>query len=122
MFTLRVGVGGVAGAFADRDAVPDGDRVGSDEDVFDEQPQDALTFLDGGDFGLGVELGEESFQVGGEFEVGVAVGELGVEGLDLVSRQYSIKPPLPGVSQARKSDSMGPSSARLGCSPLKRQR
>jgi len=40
MFTLRVGVAGglsVAGdAFAQRDAVPDGDLLGSDEDVLDE--------------------------------------------------------------------------------------
>jgi RNA-directed DNA polymerase len=35
MFTLRVGVGSFAGAFADGDAVPDGDRVRADEDVFD---------------------------------------------------------------------------------------
>src|ERR671921_1388103 len=41
MFTLRVGVAGVlsvAGdAFAQRDAMPDGDLLGSDEHVFDEQ-------------------------------------------------------------------------------------
>src|SRR5690349_8311914 len=41
MFTLRVGVAGmlsVAGdAFAERDAVPDGDLLGPDEDVLDEQ-------------------------------------------------------------------------------------
>jgi RNA-directed DNA polymerase len=40
MVTLRVGAVGVlsvvGGAFPDRDAVPDGDLVGSDEDVFDE--------------------------------------------------------------------------------------
>src|SRR5215212_4801057 len=40
MFTLRVGVAGVlsvaADAFAQRDAVPDGDLLGSDEDVLDE--------------------------------------------------------------------------------------
>jgi len=40
MVTLRVGAVGVlsvvGGAFSDRDAVPDGDLVGSDEDVFDE--------------------------------------------------------------------------------------
>src|SRR5512143_3549250 len=40
MVVLRVGVGGgfgvVGGAFADRDTVPDGDLVGSDENVFDE--------------------------------------------------------------------------------------
>lgn len=88
MVALRVGVVGVlsvvGGAFSDWDAVADGDLVGSDEDVFDEQPEDALAFFDGGDLGLGVELGEEAFEVGGEFEVGLAVSELGVECLNLV--------------------------------------
>ncbi len=84
MFTLRVGVGGVAGAFPDWDAVPDGDLLGSDEDVFDEQPQHALSFLDGGCLGFGVELGEEAFEVRSEGEVGLPVGELVVDRLDLV--------------------------------------
>ena len=88
MFTLRVGavtvLGVLGGAFSERDAVPDGDLIGSDEDVFDEQPQHALAFFGGGEFCLGVELGEEVFEVGGEGEVGRAVGELGVECLDLV--------------------------------------
>lgn len=35
---------------------------------------------------LGVELGEEAFEVGGEFEVGVAVGELAVECIYLVTQ------------------------------------
>jgi RNA-directed DNA polymerase len=43
MVVLRVGVGGgfgvVGGALPDRDTVADGDLVGSDENVFDEQPQ-----------------------------------------------------------------------------------
>ncbi|MGH4017041.1 MAG: hypothetical protein ACRDSL_24565, partial [Pseudonocardiaceae bacterium] len=88
MVTLRVGVGRlgvVSGSFAEGDAVADGDFLGSDEDVFDEQPQDASAFVDGGGLGLGVQLGEEGFQVGGEGEVGVAVSQLGVEGLDLVA-------------------------------------
>jgi len=46
-----------------------------------------LAFVDGGDLGFAVELGEEAFEVGGEFEVGLAVGELGVEGFDLVAFQ-----------------------------------
>lgn len=46
----------------------------------------ALAFVDGGDLGLAVRLGEEAFEVGGEGEVGLAVGELGVEGVDLVAQ------------------------------------
>src|ERR1700752_4143784 len=49
-FALHVGTAGVrgvaTGVFADRDAVADGDLVGADEDVFDEQAQDALAFFD----------------------------------------------------------------------------
>jgi hypothetical protein len=37
---------------ADRDGVPDGDLVGADEDVFDEQSQNPLTFGDAGCGGL----------------------------------------------------------------------
>ena len=48
----------------------DGDPFGSDEDVFDEQPQHALAVFDVGVLGLVAELGEEAFQVGGECEVG----------------------------------------------------
>ncbi|MFD9667576.1 reverse transcriptase domain-containing protein [Rhodococcus sp. NPDC059968] len=87
MFALRVGVVGVvAGAFADGDAVADGNLVWSDQDVLDQQPQDALAFFDGGDLGFVAELGEESFEVGGEREVGVAVGELAVECIYLVTQ------------------------------------
>src|SRR6185312_15723366 len=94
MVTLRVGVVGVlgvvGGAFPDGDAVPDGDLVGSDEDVFDEQAQYASAFFDGGEFRLGVELGEETFEVRGEGEVGLVVGELGVQCLDLVAQVASL--------------------------------
>src|SRR4051812_44964090 len=90
MFTLRVGVAGVlsvAGdAFAQRDAVPDGDLLGSDEDVLDEQLEHATAFGDGGRLGLGVQMGEEAVQVCGEGEVGLAVGELGIQRLDLVAQ------------------------------------
>jgi RNA-directed DNA polymerase len=52
MITLRVGVACgwavVAGSFPDGDAVANGDFVGSDEDVLDQQPQDALAFFGGG--------------------------------------------------------------------------
>ena len=58
MFALRVGAAGVlrgvGGAFPDRYAVSDGDLLGSDEDVLDEQPQHVVAFLDGGGLGLGV--------------------------------------------------------------------
>ena len=57
MVTLRVGGRGLVcaagGVFADRDAVPDGDLLGSDEDVFDEQAQDALAFGYVGGVGVG---------------------------------------------------------------------
>src|SRR6266576_2917321 len=87
MVTLRVGFGvalpGEGAAWAGGDAVPDGDFLGADEDVLDEQPQDALAVFDGGGGGVAAELGGEAFQVIGEGEVGVPVGGLGVEGVDL---------------------------------------
>jgi len=47
-FALRVGLGAVVGPAArvvsHRDGVADGDLVGADEHVFDEQAQDALAF------------------------------------------------------------------------------
>ena len=64
----------------------DGDLLGSDEDVLDEQLEHAAAFINGGAFGPGVQLGEEALQVGGQGEVGLAVGELGVEGFDLVAQ------------------------------------
>ena len=90
MVTLRVGLGvvldraGVPGA--GRDPVPDGDLLGADEDVFDQQPQDAAPFGGGGGFGAGVQLGQEALEVIGELEVGVAVGGLGISGLDLAAQ------------------------------------
>jgi hypothetical protein len=88
--TLRVGVVVVAaaagGSFPDGDAVADGDLLGSDEDVFDEQPQYALAFAGAGGGGAGAQLGEEAVEVVGELEVGVPVGGLGVEGLDLAAQ------------------------------------
>jgi hypothetical protein len=87
MITLRVVGLSVSGdALAERDAVPDGDLLGSDEDVFDEQPQDAAALVDGGGLGVGVQCGEEAFQVGGVGEVGLVVGELVVQRLDLVAQ------------------------------------
>jgi hypothetical protein len=77
---LRVGgvvvLAASGGAFSDGDAVPDGDRLGSDQDVFDQQSQDTLAVGDLGGVGAVMELGEEAFEVVGEFEVGVAVGQL----------------------------------------------
>src|SRR6476469_6763159 len=82
-----VGAFGVTGdAFPDRDAVSDGDLVGSDEDVLDEQSEHPLALLHRGDLGVGVELSEETLQIGGEGEVGLAVGELGVESINLVAQ------------------------------------
>src|ERR1022692_1504803 len=87
MVTLRIGLLGWLsagrGSFPDGDAVADGDFLGADEDVFDEQPQDTLAFFGGGGAGVAAELGEEAFEVVGELEVCLAVGELGVQGADL---------------------------------------
>ena len=74
------------GAFPDGDAVPDGDLLGADEDVFDQQPQHALAFGDAGVLGVVVELGEEAFQIAGELGVGLAVGELGIDGGGLAAQ------------------------------------
>ena len=87
MVTLRIGsrvaLPGAGAIRAGGNAVPDGDLLGADEDVLDEQPQDALAFFDGGGGGAAVQLGEEAFQVAGEFEVGVPVGCLRVERVEL---------------------------------------
>jgi len=71
------------GVFSDRDPVPDGDLLGSDEDVLDEQAQDTLAFEHVGGVGGGAQAGEEAFQVVGELEVDLPVGELAVQGVDL---------------------------------------
>ena len=88
MVVLQVGTVGAfgvtGGAFPDRDAVSDGDLVGSDEDVLDEQSEHPLALVHRGDLGVGVELSEKTLQIGGEGEVGLAVGELGVESINLV--------------------------------------
>ncbi len=66
--------------------VADGDLLGSDEDVLDQEPQDPLAFRDGGGVGCPAELAEEAGQVLGEFEVGTVVGGLRFDGLDLVAQ------------------------------------
>ena len=76
----------VAGSLADGDAVPDGDLLRADKDVFDEEPQDALALWDTGATGAGSQLGEESFQVIGELEVGLLIGKLGVQGIELATQ------------------------------------
>jgi hypothetical protein len=63
-----------------RDAVADGEFLGSYEDVLDDGAQDALLVFGSGGGRAGTEPGEEPFEVAGELEVGVAVGGLGVEG------------------------------------------
>ena len=88
--TLRVVVALVAaaagGPFPDGDTVADGDLLGSDEDVLDEQPQDPLPLVDAGGGRVAAQLGEEAFQVIGELEVGVAVGGLGVQRVELAAQ------------------------------------
>jgi len=87
-FALRVGVGAaggpIAGVAADGDGMPDGDFVGADEDVFDEQPQNPSAFGDACSGDLVTQAGEEVFEVVGELEVDLPVGELRVEGVELV--------------------------------------
>ncbi len=87
LVALRIGFGVVladGGAIAaGRDAVPDGDLLWADEDVFDQQAQYPLAFFDGGGGGVAAQLGEEALQVICELEVGIAVGCLRVEGVDL---------------------------------------
>ena len=73
----------VRGMFANGDAVPDGDLLGADEHVLDEESQDALALGNLGRLGVLAELGEESFEVVGELEVGVPVGDLGVQSGEL---------------------------------------
>jgi hypothetical protein len=89
MVTLRIAAAGLAGAvggaWASRDAVADGDVLGSDEDVFDDEPQDSLAFVDVDGVGAVVEFGEEGFDVGGQAEEKVAVGLLALECVDLVA-------------------------------------
>src|SRR6266581_6480994 len=90
MVTLRIGFGVVlsAGGAASPswDAVPDGDLLGSDEDVLDQEPEDALAFGDAGGGGCAGQLGEEAFEVACELEAGVAVGGLDVDGADLAAQ------------------------------------
>ncbi|MFG2563715.1 hypothetical protein, partial [Streptomyces sp. NPDC048496] len=76
----------VGGVLTHGYAVPDGDLLGADEDVLDEEPQDALAFGDLGCPSVLAELGEESFEVVGELEVGVAVGELGFQRVELAAQ------------------------------------
>ncbi|MGZ5357283.1 MAG: hypothetical protein ACXWE8_13160, partial [Solirubrobacterales bacterium] len=49
--------------FAERDAVPDGDLFGSDEDVLDEQFEHAAAFVEGGGLGSEVRMGAALPQV-----------------------------------------------------------
>ncbi|MEU9244428.1 hypothetical protein [Streptomyces sp. NPDC048385] len=76
----------VGGVSADGDAVPDGDLLGADQDVLDEEPQDALTLGNLGAFCVVAELGEEAFEVVGELEVGIAVGDLCVQSGELTAQ------------------------------------
>ncbi|MFC5204138.1 reverse transcriptase domain-containing protein [Streptomyces kaempferi] len=73
VLVLMLAVVGVV--FAHGDAVADGDLLGADEHVLDEESQDALALGNLGAFGVVVELGEEAFEVVGKLEVGVPVGD-----------------------------------------------
>ena len=70
-------VAAVAGrVLADRDAVPDGEFLRSDEDVLDDGAQDALAILCGGGGRAGAEPREEALEVVGQLEVGLTRGRL----------------------------------------------
>src|SRR5674476_1126251 len=83
---LRVLLGPVAGVAADGDGVANGDLVGADEDVFDEQPQDPLALGHASGGSLVAQPGQEVLEVVGELEVDLTVGELGVQGVELVAQ------------------------------------
>src|SRR5665811_2212876 len=83
---LRVFLGPVAGVAADGDGVANGDLVGADEDVFDEQPQDPLALGHASGGSLVAQPGQEVLEVVGELEVDLTVGELGVQGVELVAQ------------------------------------
>ena len=116
-FALRVGVGAVSGragwAVTDRDGVADGDLVGSDEDILDEEPQDSLAFGDRRGSGLVTEAGEEVLEVVGDqrLEERPAV----VRGVDMSSSDPTRSPsPLhPGPSRPNQRDRKQPRH-RLG--------
>src|SRR4051812_33554937 len=82
-FAVRVGVGAVVGPAAHvvpyRDGVADGDLVGADEHVFDEQAQDALAFGDGRCGGLSAPPGGGGFEGVGGLEGDLPGGGVGVE-------------------------------------------
>ena len=69
-FALRVGFGAAVGPAARvvpyGDGVADGDLVGADEHVLDEEAQDPLALGDGRGDGLGAQSGEEVFEVVGD--------------------------------------------------------
>src|SRR3974377_592503 len=69
LVTLRIRLGGGlagGGAIAGcRDAVPDGDLLRPDEDVFDQKPQHSLAVFDRGGGGAVAWPGQGDFQVGG---------------------------------------------------------
>jgi hypothetical protein len=66
--------------------VSDDDLVGGDENVFDEQPQDALTFRSGRSGALVFQSGHEVLDVVSQGGLDRAVGELGVEGIALLAQ------------------------------------
>jgi hypothetical protein len=53
--------------------MPDGDLVGADEDVLDDQSEHVLAFGEVAGRGAVLQAAEESFEVVGQSQVGVAV-------------------------------------------------
>ena len=75
----------VIGACGGGDCVADGDRVvvASDEDFADDEPQNALLFLEAQLIEPGGESAEEPFEAVGELEVGLGVVQLCLERVEL---------------------------------------
>ena len=70
----------------ERNRVPNDDRVGPDPDLFDLQPEHALTIGDLEGLGGVMELGEKPFQALGERHVRLGVEEVRLQGGEVTLR------------------------------------
>jgi hypothetical protein len=71
--------------------VLDDDSLGRDPDLFDHEPDHALTIGDLEGLGRIMELGEKPFQALGERDVGLGVEEFGLQGGELgLNRRFAL--------------------------------